>query len=207
MKELKKLYKKLKPDIEKRLAEFAPVWKSEDRSLLFGELCYCLLTPQSKAVLCFRAVSELKKKKLLFNGSANEIKKCLYGVRFANNKASYIKKAGKIFPEIRKIIRLSHKNVPELRRYLVENIKGFGWKEASHFLRNIGLGKDICILDRHILKNLLARGVIAEIPSTVGKKEYLSIEKKMSAFAKKIKIPPAHLDLLLWAKETGSIFK
>ena len=27
------------------------------------------------------------------------------------------------------------------------------YKEASHFLRNIGFGENIAILDRHILKN------------------------------------------------------
>ena len=29
----------------------------------------------------------------------------------------------------------------------------------------------------------------------------------MKAFAKKVKIPMAALDLILWAKETGEVFK
>jgi len=39
--------------------------------------------------------------------------------------------------------------------WLVKNLTGLGYKEAGHFLRNIGSGK-IAILDRHILRNLHA---------------------------------------------------
>jgi len=38
-------------------------------------------------------------------------------------------------------------------------------------------------------------------------KKYLEIEQKLLKFSKTINIPPAHLDLLLWHKETGEIFK
>ena len=82
-----------------------------------------------------------------------------------------------------------------------------GYKEASHFLRNIGLGKDLAILDRHILRNLQNLGVINEIPKTLSKNKYLEIEEKMRVFSKNIGIPLDHLDLLLWFKQTGRIFK
>ena len=59
----------------------------------------------------------------------------------------------------------------------------------------------------HILKNLKSLEVITEIPSSLSKKKYLEIEKKMRKFAKEINIPMNHLDLLLWYKETGEIFK
>jgi len=80
-------------------------------------------------------------------------------------------------------------------------------KEASHFLRNIGLGKDLAILDRHILKNLKEYGVINEIPKSITKKVYIAIEDKMREFSKRINIPMDELDLLFWSKETGIIFK
>jgi len=95
----------------------------------------------------------------------------------------------------------------EMREFLVRNIKGMGYKEASHFLRNIGLGENLAILDRHILKNLISLGVIDSIPKTLTRKKYLKIEKKMREFAKDIGIPMAHLDLVLWFKEAGLIFK
>jgi len=89
----------------------------------------------------------------------------------------------------------------------VENVKGLGYKEASHFLRNIGLGEDLAILDRHILKNLALLGVIAEVPESPSKRLYLEIEKQMTAFSCKVGIPMGQLDLLLWYKEAGEIFK
>lgn len=201
-KELRGLYKTLRPDIEKRLGEF----RNKDGTKLFSELCFCLLTPQSRAKTCWDAVVKLNKKRLLFKGPVNQIKNCLKGVRFKNNKAEYIGRVRLKFPEIKETIR-KHEDVFELREWLVKNICGFGYKEASHFLRNIGLGDNISILDRHILKNLVLFGVIKDIPPSLTKAAYLDIEEKMRRFSKKIKIPLSHLDLLLWAKETGSIFK
>lgn len=84
---------------------------------------------------------------------------------------------------------------------------GLGYKEAGHFLRNVGLGEDLAILDRHILKNLVLLGVIDEVPASLTKRRYLEIERRMIEFSKKTGIPMGHLDLLLWSKETGEIFK
>jgi len=84
---------------------------------------------------------------------------------------------------------------------------GLGYKEASHFLRNIGLGEELAILDRHILKNLALLGVIEEVKSSPTKKAYLQIEKKMTKFSRQVGIPMGELDLLLWYKEAGEVFK
>ena len=89
----------------------------------------------------------------------------------------------------------------------MQNIRGLGYKEASHFLRNIGLGEDIAILDRHILRNLAMIGLIEDTPNSMSRKKYLQIEGEMAEFAKQIRIPLSHLDLLFWYKETGEIFK
>jgi N-glycosylase/DNA lyase len=74
-------------------------------------------------------------------------------------------------------------------------------------MRNIGLGEEFAILDRHILRNLAELKVIPEIPLTITKKRYLEMEEKLRAFAKNINIPLGELDLLFWSKETGWIFK
>ena len=79
-------------------------------------------------------------------------------------------------------------------------------KEASHFLRNIGKGENLAILDRHVLKNLIRLQVI-DYPKTLSKRVYLEIEDKMKDFSNKVSIPLAHLDLLLWSLETGEVFK
>ena len=94
-----------------------------------------------------------------------------------------------------------------MREWLVSNLKGIGYKEASHFLRNIGMGKNIAILDRHILKNLQKHGAIKEIPKSLTPKKYVEIENQMRDFSRKVKIPMEEIDLLFWSEETGEVFK
>jgi N-glycosylase/DNA lyase len=95
----------------------------------------------------------------------------------------------------------------ERREWVVEHVKGLGYKEASHFLRNIGLGANFAILDRHILRSLLTLSVIEHCPMQISKTCYLEIEEKMKEFASRVGIPMDHLDLVLWYAETGMVFR
>ena len=207
---LQALYQERREEIQKRLAEFRQVmtWKDEE---VFSELCFCLLTPQSSAKVCWEAVTALKQKTLLLKGQPPELEPYLRSVRFSDSKAKYIVEARTMFSNDGKMhlkSRISSFYNPfELREWLVENVKGLGYKEASHFLRNIGLGEGFAILDRHILRNLNQLRVITEIPATITKKRYLEIEERLRRFATEIGIPMADLDLLFWSKETGWIFK
>ncbi len=204
------IYKVRRDEIQRRLSEFKKIL-SESNRRIFAELAFCICTPQSKAKNCWEIISSLMKNGLLFNGNEEQIKPFLNSIRFGENKAKYIVNARRLFTEddtlkIKEKIQLF--NDPfKLREWLVENILGIGMKEASHFLRNIGLGKDFAILDRHILKNLKEFNVIKDIPKSISKKVYLDIENKMREFSKQINIPMDELDLLLWSKETGIIFK
>ena len=202
-KDLLSEYRRNRYSIKKRLKDFEKIHRKSVREI-FPELCFCLLTPQSNARHCDRAIQELKKTGLLFKGKEASIGSILKGrARFHNKKAAYIVNARALF---NKDI-LNTADITALRKDLVKNIKGFGYKEASHFLRNVGLGKDIAILDRHILKNLKRYGAIREIPATLTPKLYMDIEERARRFAQKIKIPLEELDLLFWSKETGEIFK
>jgi N-glycosylase/DNA lyase len=200
-----------KEKIEARLADFRRIWTAGSDRDLFAELAFCILTPQSRARTCWPAIERLRCGDLLFVGTAAEILDELSNVRFKERKASYIVSARKQFT---KDGQLSIRSTLEVfsdpfaaREWLVENIKGLGYKEAGHFLRNVGLGEDLAILDRHILKNLVLLGVIDEIPKSLTKKRYLDIEQRMVAFSNETKIPMGHLDMVLWSKETGEIFK
>jgi N-glycosylase/DNA lyase len=95
----------------------------------------------------------------------------------------------------------------QAREWLVGNVKGIGYKEAGHFLRNIGFNQDLAILDRHILKNLKKLGVIDPVPESLSRRQYLTTEVKMKEFSEVIGIPMSHLDFVLWYKETGEILK
>jgi N-glycosylase/DNA lyase len=209
--QLKKLYRRKKREISLRLGEFRQRGLQAGDEELFSELAFCLLTPQSRAKFCWEAIVNLKEQNMLLKASADQIKSRLHCVRFHNKKALYLVAARNLFLRDGSIAVKAqlkqHGDNYECREWLVENIKGLGYKEASHFLRNIGRGENLAILDRHILKNLQLLGVIAKIPESLSKTTYRQIESKMEECALIVKIPFAHLDLLLWYKETGEIFK
>jgi N-glycosylase/DNA lyase len=208
---LKKIYRTKKKEIISRLKEFEAFRSDKNDEEFFTELVFCILTPQSKAKMCWDTILKLRKQDLLLKGNVEQIKKGLSCVRFKNKKAEYIVKARRLFMNDGSVsikpLLTSFDDIYKCREWLVKNIAGIGYKEASHFLRNIGLGENFAILDRHILKNLNLLGVIEGIPKSVSKAIYIRIEQNMVEFAKQIDIPIPHLDLLLWYKETGEIFK
>ena len=161
LEELRDLYSEKRNAIHQRLREFREILDRNDDDV-FAELCFCLLTPQSSAKTCWAAVSRLKERSLLLKGEANEIQPQLNDVRFGDSKAKYIVEARATFSKDGKLYLKSHlssfTNPFELREWMVENVKGLGYKEASHFLRNVGLGEEFAILDRHILRNQEAGG-------------------------------------------------
>src|SRR3990172_3246677 len=91
-----------------------------DKEKVFEELAFCLMTPQSKASAADLSVKFLKSKDLLFKGSVEQLAVVLQrcGVRFPNNKAGFI-------------VEARGKELVLERDWLVDNIKGFGLKEAS----------------------------------------------------------------------------
>lgn len=211
-KEIEKIYTEKKKDIEKRLKEFKEIWEKGSNEDIHAELSFCILTPQSKAVNAWKAITTLRENGLLFNGTPEDIVEYLNIVRFKNNKAKYLVELREQMTDtngriITRDFFNSIENITKKREWIVKNIKGMAYKEAGHFLRNIGFGKEIAILDRHILKNLVKLEVIEDIPKSLTPKLYLEIEEKMKAYCKFINIPMDSLDLLLWYKEAGEIFK
>jgi len=204
-------YGKIKNRIRARLREFNKAGQESDERL-FEEMVFCLCTPQSSAKSCFTAVTDLSRSGMLFKADQTAISKKLKGcVRFHNNKSKYIVAARQAFSDdtgkLKIKERLSRQEPLALREWLVRNIKGLGYKEAGHFLRNIGKGNNLAILDRHILRSMIRYHILHEIPKTLTQKTYLDIEDKFREFSQQMLIPMAELDLLFWYKETGEIFK
>ncbi|MFA6385073.1 MAG: N-glycosylase/DNA lyase [Candidatus Omnitrophota bacterium] len=202
-------YRQQKLAIIERLAYFKETGKGSERDI-FGELCFCILTPQAKALVCDGIIRKLKSSGLLFDGDAGQIRPHVKKARFYRNKTGYILAARNqlsVAGKIRIKEKISGISPVAAREWLVNNIKGIGYKEASHFLRNIGLGGDLAILDVHILRNLKDLGVINEIPGSLTRKLYLEIEEKLRVFAGRCRVPIGHLDLLFWSMATGVIFK
>lgn len=208
--ELMEVYKIFEDEIKKRLESFKDLGNNGNKNEIFTELAFCILTPQSRAKTCWKAIENMRKNGTLFNGNREEILKDLKGVRFKYKKSYFLLEAREIFFNENCPIYyfIKNKNDPyEIRDYLIKNIKGLGCKEASHFIRNVGLGSELAILDRHILRNLIKLGVIKNLKKTCTERIYKDIERKMKDFSKSLGILLDHLDLLLWAKETGEVFK
>ena len=199
-------YLKVRERIEKRIEEFIRTGREASEQELFAELVFCLLTPQSKARLCWESVEKLKEAGLLLEGRAEDIAELLRGVRFRRNKARYIVEARRFAGRLRQLLQ-GFPSAEKARLWFVKNIKGMGWKEASHFLRNVGKGLELAILDRHILKNLVLFRVIDGVPASLSGRRYIEIERRMKDFSRKVDIPLSHLDLLFWFRQTGEIFK
>jgi N-glycosylase/DNA lyase len=189
--------------IKHRLMEFRAVSRDD----YFYELAYCLLTPQSSAVNAAKAVEALKHTETLV--SQEDFAKILFRkehyIRFHNTKARRLCELRDQFPVILAKLDEGMSGL-QVREWLVKNVNGLGWKEASHFLRNVGC-RNLAILDRHILRNLERHGVIRSLPKALTAKRYLEIETGFAQFARDVAIEMDELDLLFWSRETGEILK
>jgi N-glycosylase/DNA lyase len=193
--------KKLLKEIRNRLKEFKRV---EDENLLFKELCFCILVANTSLEKTLEIWKKIDDGFLKYNKKQLSLKLKSLGYRFYNKRVDYILYNRKL----KKIIKEKIKELSAfyLREWLVKNLKGIGFKEASHFLRNIGF-KDFAILDRHILRFLFKNKIINEIPSNLSKRKYLEIENKLKNLADKLNITLSELDFLIFYLETGTLPK
>lgn len=196
---------------ENEIMNLKKVNKGDDERI-FEELCFCIFTANTSAEMGLKAIDAVRD--LLINGTAKEMTSRLQGIyRFNTIRPSYIVHTREYlkhelgFKLKENIISLRH-GMESLREFFAFNkgIKGLGYKEASHFLRNIGF-KGYAILDKHILNSLLEFNVIDEIKLPMKRNTYREIEQKMKLFSNEIKIPMDELDLLLWSRKTGRILK
>jgi len=195
--------------VRERLSEFGAIWRDGTDEDLFRELVFCLLTPQSRARNCWNAVQDIESRGLLASCTEEELFEPLRRVRFRFTKARRVVAARELFTENGRLsVRQKVDGLPvEAREWLVDNVNGLGYKEASHFLRNVGRGQRLSILDRHILGNLAELGVIDEVPTTMTGRRYLRVESAMSIFSDDVGIPMDELDLVLWYLGAGEVFK
>ena len=199
---LKEEHKKRDKKIKETLEKFKDLSVEELRK----EFIFCTLTPQSNAKRCWEAVEQISAIK---NPEETEISEILRTrTRFHNNKARYLVENRKLWNKtLESLSKPNRSDMKELRNWIAENVHGYGLKEASHFLRNIGKSDNqIAILDRHILRNLKRYEAIAD-EKIKSKKDYLEKEMLFLKLAEKLNIPADELDLLFWSLENGEVFK
>lgn len=210
--ELQRSYSEKCVAIRARLDEFSAIVRAGDDTRLFEELVYCIFTAGASARMGLNSVERVRKN--LFNARHARLETLLVGAhRYPRARSGYIihtrnylnRECG---------MRLSEKLASfgddgEARRdFFARNpgIKGIGYKEASHYLRNIGYC-GYAILDKHILRTLHECKVIDSPNPPSTKKKYLAVEEQMRKFAVDIRINFDELDLLLWSNKTGEILK
>lgn len=197
-------FRKKRRQIRTRLKDFRHV----PSEMYFYELIYCLMTPQSAAVNAAQAQRRFEE--LDFLHTEIDPMPILFDkrhyIRFHRTKSLRIIDMKRRYDGIKTMV-MSDLGAAAKRDWLVENVKGLSLKEATHFLRNIGMNDGLAILDRHILKNLRYHGVLRHIPSSLTNKRYRAIEKKFHAFSAQISITTDELDLLFWSREAGTILK
>jgi N-glycosylase/DNA lyase len=203
--EIEKIIENLKKSIEesvkRRLKKFEK-GKDLSKEEKFVELCFCILVANSSMEKTFKIWKRIGNEFLKLSEEQLSQRLRELGYRFYNKRAEYIVEARNKINLLEKILKT--KNEFEVREKLVENFRGIGWKEASHFLRNIGY-KNFAIIDRHVLRTLKDFRIVEKIPKSLNKKTYLDIEDKLRKMANKLKISLAELDFYLFYISSGKI--
>ena len=150
---------------------------------------------------------------ILLTGNSQEIARALVGHhRYPNARARYVVATREFLREHCDLkLRQKLKSFDcgfERRDWLVreKGIKGLGYKEASHYLRNIGF-KGYAILDKHVLNCLAELKIIDEPKPPNTRSRYLMVEEKLKKLTFMTQIDFDELDLVLWSMKTGVILK
>lgn len=189
------------------------MWEAGTDERLWEELVYCIFTAGASARMGQKAVEVVRP--LLSTGTHEEMTQALVSQRahrYPAARPGYIVVTREYLREdcgMRLRERLEGFDDMIARRDWLareKRIKGLGYKEASHFLRNIGF-KGYGILDKHILRSLAEVGVTDSPQPPTTRARYLETEERLRRFAHDIQIDFDELDLVLWSMKTGEILK
>lgn len=193
------------------LAAFAEIGISGSDRVLWEEMVFCFFTGGCSARMGMNSLDAVRP--ILMKADREELTQRLLGVhRYPNARSGYIVHSREFLKKHCKM-RLRDKlfgfDCDHARRDWLVNepgIKGLGYKEASHYLRNIGF-RGYAILDKHILRCMSELGLIADPKPPSGRRRYLEVESIYHRFARDVEIDPDELDLVLWSMKTGKILK
>jgi N-glycosylase/DNA lyase len=117
--------------------------------------------------------------------------------RFFRSKANTIAEAGRwLFQSCRFSIEALLTSNSHYNRDQFLKCPGIGYKTASWFLRNIGVGQDLAILDTHVVRVLIELEIISKDFSLP--RDYLEIEYIFLNVCNSINAPIEIMDLIIW---------
>ncbi|HQX56166.1 MAG TPA: hypothetical protein PLP07_09575 [Pyrinomonadaceae bacterium] len=198
-------------EITAKLAEFSAIGEFGSDEDLWAEMVFCFFTGGCSARMGIRSLAAVRH--LLMTGEQPELADALVGShRYPNARSKYIVASRSFLQEhcqMRLRSKLQSFDQPlERRDWLVreKGIKGLGYKEASHFLRNIGY-RGYAILDKHVLNSLFELKIIDDPKPPNTRSKYLMVEEKLKQITLELGIDFDELDLVLWSMKTGVILK
>lgn len=198
-------------EIKKVLGEFALIRQEASNQRFWEELVFCIFTAGASARMGLNSVDAVRD--LIADADQETLFRALHGKhRYPFARAGYIVATRDFLKgdcQMQIVQRLESFSDDIARRdWLAKErgIKGLGYKEASHYLRNIGF-RGYAILDKHILRSLYEIGVLDSFEPPSNRRKYLAIEVRMREFADEIGIDFDELDLVLWSMKTGEILK
>ena len=211
--DIRAAHKTRRKEIRARLDQFQEVWRQGSDEKLWEELVFCIFTAGASARMGFRAVEAIRP--LLMDGEREDMTLALRAAgahRFPVERPGYIVVTRNYLREhcnmaLREKLQ-SFADPLERRDWLAgeKRIKGVGYKESSHFLRNIGL-RGHAILDKHVMSCLTDLEVVANPKPPATRAQYLETEERLRSFARAIGIDFDELDLVLWSMKTGEVLK
>lgn len=204
-------HRERRDEIRGRLAEFAALGREASDTVLFEEMVFCFFTGGCSARMGLNSLEAVRP--ILLTADQPELARTLVGRhRYPNARSRYIV-ASREFLLAEYGLRLrdqleSFNCHLERRDWLVrvKGIKGLGYKEASHYLRNIGYA-GYAILDKHVLNCLAELKIIDDPKPPNTRSRYLSVEEKLKQFSDAAGIDFDEMDLVLWSIKTGVILK
>jgi len=187
-------------------------WRSLDESKLRFEMTSCILGSLVSAESANRAATRIANAGLLEPGrrvndeTAQNISDLLRnsdgksGYRFYKSRAKYIASTLQNLESVNLTTHLDESTTArEARAIVTQNVIGFGPKQTSLFLRNIGYTYELGILDAHVLKFMKMNGLYTgDIPTGFTFKKYTQIEEELIDFARDVDIPVGILDQAIW---------
>ena len=193
------------------MADFDDLGERGTDTNFWEEMVFCFFTGGCSARMGLNSLEAVRS--ILLTGTQQELAAALKGVhRYPNARARYIVASRDFLREhcsleLRKTLHSFSCSI-ERRDWLAreKGIKGLGYKEASHYLRNVGF-KGYAILDKHVLNCLVELKLIEEAKPPNTRSRYLTLEDKVRKLADQSGVDFDDLDLVLWSMKTGVILK
>ena len=211
--DIRATHKARRKEIRTRLDQFDQLWRKGSDAQFWEELVYCIFTAGASARMGYRAVEAVRP--FLLDGEREEMTKALKNAgahRFPVERPGYIVITRNYLQRhcgmaLRRKLE-SFSDAIERRDWLAreKEIKGLGYKESSHFLRNIGI-RGYAILDKHVMNCLADLNVVETSKPPATRARYLETEDRLRRFARDIRIDFDELDLVLWSMKTGEVLK